>query len=427
MRGLGHAVATITVLIGLGGLSACATSGGSQDQKITEVKVAGLWPLSGPNASQGADIMHGAQLAADIVNGDYPGIALPLAAGTGLPGLGGAAIKLVPGDTQGEARIAVDAVETMVTVEKVAAVTGAYQSAVTQAASQRAEQFGVPFVNAESSATSLTGRGLTWFFRTGPTDATFAATMFDYLDAQQRQGRDTRKVAVLHSDDQYGNEGAAVTRTTAATRGATVVADVSIKPKATDLIAPVVKIRDANPDVLFVLAYTDPAVALMKTLKQLNYQPPALLAYGAGFSDNAFVSRLGKLANGVSSRSAWSAELAATRPAAATVARMFQDRYGAPMTEDSARSFTGVLALAQAINNAGSIRPDAIRQGLRTLDIPGDQTIMPWAGIRFDDQGQNTRTAAVVQQLLSGKYRLIYPAAPGAAAPVWPMRQAQSG
>ena len=56
------------------------------------------------------------------------------------------------------------------------------------------------------------------------------------------------------------------------------------------------------------------------------------------------------------------------------------------MTENSARSFTAILALAQAINNAGSTEPEAIRVALTALDVPADQLIMPWEGIKFDEQ-----------------------------------------
>lgn len=47
--------------------------------------------------------------------------------------------------------------------EKVVALTGAYQSAVTKTASRIAEQRGIPYVNGESSSPDLTERGYKWF------------------------------------------------------------------------------------------------------------------------------------------------------------------------------------------------------------------------------------------------------------------------
>ncbi|MEO3931103.1 ABC transporter substrate-binding protein [Micromonosporaceae bacterium B7E4] len=400
--------------------------GGSDGAGATdEVKLAGLWPLSGPNATQGTDVLHGAELAVEVINNDHPGLDLPLGPGKGLPGLGGAPVKLITGDTQGKPEVGAGEVDRLVTGEKVAAVIGSYQSGVTLTASQRAERLGVPFVNEASSSVALTERGFKWFFRTGPTDETFARSMFDYLKARQAAGAQVRSVGVFHSNDQFGNDGAGVTEKVAAEVGLPVTVNVGFDPTAADLGSQVAQVRSKSPDVLFVLAYTDAAIKLMKTLDQLNYYPPALLAYGTGFADPAFATGLGALANGASTRAAWSGEIAEKRPAAKTVAELFQQRYGAPMTENSARAFTAVLALAQAIDTAKSVEPAKIRDALRGLDIPGEKTIMPWTGIKFDDKGQNTGAAGVVEQMIEGKYRVVFPADLSSVAPIWPMNRAQ--
>ncbi|MFC6015952.1 ABC transporter substrate-binding protein [Plantactinospora solaniradicis] len=417
-------ISSITVALVLAaGLAGCG--GGDDAGSDSEVKLAGLWPLSGPNATQGTDVLHGAELAVDVINNDHPGLDLPLGPGKGLPGLGDAPVKLITGDTQGKPEVGAGEVDRLVTTEKVAAVIGSYQSGVTLTASQRAERLGVPFVNEASSSVALTERGLKWFFRTGPTDETFARSMFDYLKARQAGGDQIRTVGIFHSNDQFGNDGAGVTEKVAAEAGLPVAVNVAFDPTAADLGSQVAQVRSKNPDVLFVLAYTDAAIKLMKTLDQLDYYPPALLAYGSGFADPAFATGLGPLANGASSRAAWSSEIAAKRPAAKTVADLFQQRYGAPMTENSARAFTAVLALAQAIDTAKSTEPTAIRDALRALDIPGEKTIMPWTGIKFDDKGQNTGAAGVVEQMIEGKYRVVFPAELSSAQPIWPMNKAQ--
>lgn len=416
--------ASIAVLASvLLGLAACGgDNGGGRDDTPTEVKIAGLWPLSGPNATQGNDVLHGAELAVEIINGEYP-LDLPLAREIGLPGLNGAKLKLVTGDTQGKPEVGAGEVDRLVTNEKVVAVVGCYQSGVTLTASQRAERLGVPFVNGESSSTALTQRGLKWFFRTGPSDETFASTMFDYLAARKTKGTPVSTIGVLHTNDQYGNDGAAVTKKIATERGLQLVADVPFDPAAADLGSQVTQVRAKNPDVLFVLAYTDGAIKLMKTFDQLGYYPPSLLAYGAGFSDPAFLKALGKDADGAASRAAWATEIAEGRPAAKAIAEAFRVRYNEPMTENSARSFTAILALAQAINNAKSTDPEKIREALAALKVPAEQTIMPWEGIAFDSNGQNTEARGVVQQLFNGEYRVIFPEAFAKVDPVWPMRK----
>ncbi|MBB5789330.1 ABC transporter substrate-binding protein [Jiangella mangrovi] len=416
------AVTAAAILSSCGEDSSSGGAGGSAEGGAAEdVRIAGLWPLSGANATQGTDVLHGAELAVEIINGEYPDLELPLAAEAGLPGLDGAQLELITGDTQGDPEVGASEVDRLVTSEGVVSILGSYQSGVTLTASQRAERLGIPFVNGASSSVALTDRGFEWFFRTGPNDETFARTMFEYLQSMRDAGQEVETISVFHSNDQFGNDGAAVTAEVAEELGFEVVGDVPFDPAAADLTSQVTQVRSQDPDVMFVLAYTDGAIKLMQTLDQLDYYPAALLAYGSGFADPAFVTGLGDLANGASSRAAWSAEIAQQRPAAATVAEMFEAEYDAPMTENSARSFTAVLALAQAIDAAGSTEPGAIRDALRELDVPAEETIMPWTGISFDDTGQNTGARGVVEQLVDGEYRVIFPEEFATVEPTWPM------
>jgi branched-chain amino acid transport system substrate-binding protein len=54
------------------------------------VRIGGVFPLTGPAASEGTALRDAAEVAADIINNPHPGLAaLPLGAGAGLPGLGG--------------------------------------------------------------------------------------------------------------------------------------------------------------------------------------------------------------------------------------------------------------------------------------------------------------------------------------------------
>jgi branched-chain amino acid transport system substrate-binding protein len=157
-------------------LLAGATSARAQQ----EVKIGVLYPLSGPVAQVGIDSVAAVKTALEIVNegADLP---LRLAKGKGLPGLGGAKVKIVVVDHQGKPEVGLSETERLITQEKVHAVFGAYYSSVTAAASQASERAGIPFVNAESSQPALTQRGLKYFFRSSPTDETFSELMFEFL------------------------------------------------------------------------------------------------------------------------------------------------------------------------------------------------------------------------------------------------------
>lgn len=402
--------------------AACSSSKSSNGSGGGQIVIGLVNSLTGSNASAGTDTNNGAILAADVINGKYPNIPLSLGKAGGLPNLHGAKIKVVTQDTQSSPETAASAVSTLVTSDHAVGLIGAYSSSETQAASQRAERLGVPFINGASSAPSLTSAGLKWFFRVGPTDQTFGESMFGLLK-QQAASQPIHRIAILHTNDTYGNGVDQVTKQLAAQNGYTVATDQAYDKTTTDLTPEILRIRGAHPDVVFDSSYTSDALLLVKGMHQFNYSPPAVLAYGAGFSDPTFLPTLGSLANGLMSRAAWSAEI--PNAASKAVATAFQQKFGRPMTENSARNFTALWTLAVAINNAGSSDAGKIQSALRSINIPASQLIMPWKGVKFGSDGQNADAQGIVQQVQNGKYQVVYPADHAVAKVIWPLSSAR--
>ena len=153
--------------------------GGCGSTAPSEVVIGAVYPLSGGQAATGADIQHGLEMAAEIINGKYD-LDLPLAREEGLPNLKGAKIKLIFADHAGNADQGAAEATRLIEQEKAVALIGAYNSSVTTQASQSAEAAGVPFLNPESTAASLTQRGFKWFFRTTADDTIFVQNFFDF-------------------------------------------------------------------------------------------------------------------------------------------------------------------------------------------------------------------------------------------------------
>ncbi|MFI8089783.1 ABC transporter substrate-binding protein [Streptomyces sp. NPDC086080] len=427
MRGTLRGLALLLVLAPFPALAvACAERGAGTQAE--QVRIGVLEPVSGPDASAGKDARNGAQLAAEIVNGEFPELALPLAGEPGLPGLGGARLELVHADTGGDPRTGASQAQRLVAGQGAVALTGAYHSSVTKTTSERAEQLEVPFVNGDSSSPALTERGLRYFFRTGPSDLTYGRAFFSLIEDRKAAGVPISDVGILHVDNEYGNEGAAVTRRLARQHGLTVGADVAYDATSSDLVPYVRQIRAKKPDVLFVLSYTRDALLLQQAFTRLGYLPPAVLGYGAGFSDPEFVAGPARAADaeGFLRRTAWSAESAERDPTARKVAQRFAAEFGAPMTENSARAFTAVMTLAVAVNEARSTDPEKIRSALRAVSLPGRDLIMgSWDHVRFDASGQNTGARGIVEQFLDGRWRVVHPDDLRSRQVVWPLSAAR--
>ena len=127
--------------------------------------IGALYPMTGPNAQVGADARAAMETAAEIINGNH-NIPMLLGKGGGLDRLGGAKVRLIFADHQGDPQKARAEAERLITQEKVVALIGSYQSATAATISQVADRYEVPYMSADNSSPSLNQRGLKWFFRT---------------------------------------------------------------------------------------------------------------------------------------------------------------------------------------------------------------------------------------------------------------------
>ena len=399
-------------------LAFCAAAQAQQ-----EIRIGVIYPLTGAAASTGNEIKNALDLAADIVNNGAKGINnLPFAAGGGLPNLKGAKIKLVYADHQSNPQVGASEAERLITQEKVVALMGSYNSNVTQTASQVAERYKVPFLNAESSAAGLTQRNFKWFFRTTAHDDLFVHNFYVfYKELAAKKGIKVKNVALFNENTQWGNETTKLETKLSADNGINVTKAISYPAKSTQLTSEVQLLKAANPEVVMQSSYLGDAIMSMKTYKQLGFSPDMILANNAGFTDTEFIRTLGKDADYVITRETWSLDLAKNNPLIKQVNDLYNSRYKVNLTGNTSRAFTGLLTLADAINRAGSTDPEAVRKALVATDIPGNKLIMPWKGIKFDAQGQNIYGAGILVQIVDGKYHTVWPFDIATTDVVWPM------
>src|SRR5260370_3784801 len=114
--------------------------------QTSEVVIGLTYPLSGANAQVGVDAQKAYETAAEIINKDYD-FDLPLAKGEGLPGLGGAKIRLVFAHHQADPQKGRADAERLITQEKACAVIGTSQSAVAVTVSQACELYHIPLIS----------------------------------------------------------------------------------------------------------------------------------------------------------------------------------------------------------------------------------------------------------------------------------------
>ena len=418
MKRFSYLLLVIALLLGL-----MAASCRPAATPTPEVVIGAIYPLSGALAPTGEVLKGGVELAVEIINGKYPDLNLPLAAEEGLPNLGGAEIKVIFGDHEASPEKGMSEAERLITEENVVALLGCYNSSVTATASEAAERHKIPFVNASSTSPILHTRGFKYFFRTTPHDRTFAENFFDFLkDLKEKKGIEVKTLAIVYEDTLWGADVGKAEKELAEKYGYEVVADIPYEHKTAEVTSEVMKLKAVNPDTVMMASYISDAILFQKTFKDLDFNPPAILAMDAGHIDPSFLGTLGADGNYVLSREVWALDLAVKKPMIETVNDMFKERVGKDMDGSSARAFTGMLVLADAINRAGSTDPEAIRKALRETDISGDMLIMPWEGIKFDPEtGQNLLGRGIIVQAQEEKYYTVWPFELASRDIIWPM------
>ncbi len=419
MRRLAALLTLVSIPALLGGLLLST----SRDVRAAEetVKIGAVFDLSGPSATPGNKAKHGIELAQDVVNGKYPEVSLPLAKPGGLPRLGGAKVSFVFADDQSKPQTGATATERLITSTKVVGVIGSYATAVTAAESQAAERLGTPYLASDSVGNFLTERGFKWLFRTSTNQTQLIGTLVGFIE-QQRKTHGPFRIGIIVDTSEVNQSSVKLFRDLMGARGmgADIVADVNFQPNSPDLTSEVEKLRAANTNLVFAGGYTPDAILMMKTFERLGFKPAAVLGEDAGFNDPALIRSIGTLADGVLSREVWSVSVGKKNALARQVNDLYKKRFGEDMTGDDSRSFTGAYLLADAINRAGAVTPDAIRQALAATNTPASQLIMPWKGIKFDAKGQNEYATAMVVQIQHGHYETVWPPDAASAPLVWP-------
>jgi len=384
------------------------------------VKIGVLMPLTGNAGAAGQASKAAIEVATDIVNNAHPELGnIPLAAGAGLPHLGGAKLDVVFVDHQGNPSLAQQLAARLVTEDKVNALMGAYQSSCTFTATPVAERYGIPFMVGDSTALNITGRGFKYVFRATPIATDFAHTYMRFFADMKKEGKTINSIAIVNENTDYGTSVGDAIEAEAKKNNVPVAIRIPYSASSTDVTAQVLQLKDKKPDVIIFISYTADSILYIKTMKNLDYRPPMVLGDDSGFSDPSFVPAISDIGQGLMNRSAWDIG----KPGSTTykINEMYKAKTGRDLDDTSGRNMQGFLALAEAIDRAGSADPEKIRDALTKTDLKPEQLIMGYQGIKFDETGQNILASTYLIQLHGNRYELVWPEKAATSQLQWPM------
>jgi branched-chain amino acid transport system substrate-binding protein len=410
-----------SVLAGTGAATLSLAAGTAPARAADPVKIGILFPLTGNAAAAGQASKAALEVAADIVNNAHPELAnIPLAKDAGLPGLGGAKLDLTFIDHQGNPSVAQQQALRLCTQDKVHVLFGAYQSSCTFTATPVAERYGIPFVVGDSAALNITGRGFKWVFRVTPIATDYAATYMRFIDDMKKAGHKIGSIAIVNENTDYGTSVAEAIEAAAKQNNVPVAIRIPYSASTTDVSAQVLQLKEKQADVVIFISYTADSILYIKTMKNLDYLPPMVLGDDSGFSDPSFVPAIADIGQGLMNRSAWDIG----KPGSTTfkINEMYKAKTGRDLDDTSGRNMQGFLAMAEAVNRAGSTDPAKLQAALKATDLKPEQLMMGYRGVKYDETGQNILASTYLIQLKAKQYELVWPQSAAQAKLEWPMK-----
>ncbi|HWQ77774.1 MAG TPA: ABC transporter substrate-binding protein [Anaerovoracaceae bacterium] len=406
--------------------SACAntqepTTPESADEAASSVKIGVLLPFTGGSAATGEEQFAGIQMAIDKVN----------AAG-GIQSLGGAKIEIVKADTQSSADVGVTEIERLITQEKVDVLIGPYNSAVGGSTAPIAEKYKVPYLLSNCTDDNILKNGYEYVFRANGSNSTNAITIVNFLNSLKENGYEIPKTyGVVYENGDWGTGMAEQLKTYIPEQlGGEIVLDEPYDSKSADLTPIVNKVKSADPDILIPMSYLNDSILLAQGLAQYKVDVP-VFACGGGFSVSDFAEKAGNAGNYILTLSGWNAGILKYKPeGAAALNDEYKAIWSKDMDEYSANGYLAGAMMCDALERAGSVDKEAVRETFASTDIDADSDVLilhPYTGIHFADvrgmHNQNEAATMVTLQILNGGYNLVGPLEMvGADSPlVWPV------
>src|SRR3712207_3129253 len=257
------------IALGLG----LAFAGGANAQ----IKMGAGAPITGPNATFGAQLKNGAEQAVEDIN----------AAG----GIMGQKIQLVVGDDVSDPKQGVSVANKFAS-EGVKMVVGHFNSGVSIPASEVYQEAGIIQITPASSNPRFTERNMWNTFRTCGRDDQQGAVAGAYLSSKFKD----KKVAVVHDKTPYGKGLADETQKAMNAKGLKEVMYEGINVGEKDYSALVSRLKQANVDVVYFGGLHTEAGLIIRQMRDQGLNAP--LMGGDGIVSAEFVSVAGPGAEG---------------------------------------------------------------------------------------------------------------------------------
>ena len=301
-------------------------------------------------------------------------------------------------------------VERAMSSDNVIAVLGGYSTALGEAESVMPDRYQTPWITTGAAASTIFSRGYQYIFGTlSPTDL-LGYTTAEFLGSLVDHGKLHKGVKLalaLENTDHGVDYGKGIDKWIGDHPGYfTVVFSEKFDLGSTDFSGLLQKVKNSRADIFLADAHLQDYITMHRQYVQsgMHHQ---MISYGARGPEADARKALGEATDYIFAGIWWSGKL--PYPQVKKFIADYKSFTGHP--PDSwypATSYDAMRALAAAIENAGSLNKNAIRDQLRAVEIK--DSLLPGQVLHFGSNGQIHTPFVIVQNQPGDKVEIVYPA-----------------
>jgi branched-chain amino acid transport system substrate-binding protein len=322
-------------------------------------------------------------------------------------------------DDESEATRSAELAERLVDQDGIKFILGPYGSPTTAAMAPVVEKLKVPMVEGNGASRSLFTKGYKYTFAVLSTSDQYLSSAVDLAAEKAKEaGKDPKDVrlALAMGDDNFSQDVRAGIVETAQKYGMQLAIDDKLPDAFTDMSATLTKVRALKPDVLLISGHEKGALTAARQIAEQKIDVPLLAMTHCDSAD--IIGQVGAAAEYTLCASQWAPSLTYKDQwfgTASDYSKAFAAKYGHEPPYQAAESSASVLAYADALQRAGSLDTEKVRDAIAATDM---ETF--YGHIDFDDTGKNIAKPTVMLQVIKGQYVVVAPTKWATEKPVYP-------
>lgn len=310
-------------------------------------------------------------------------------------GLLGRNIEFLIYDDESSTERAISLYEQLITEDQVDLVMGPYGSTLTEAVAPVTERHQMVHVSPLAATSSIWEQGREYLFMVLPPAELFLAGLIDMAEENE-----LNRVAIIMEDQLFPRAAGSGAAELAREKGMDVIFEEAYESGTDDFSELLERVRNENVQVLGMAASAlDDFIAVVRQMEEMDVN---VQMFGSSGAVNEFRDELGELAEYAYGLSAWEPGL--PNPGIDEFTQSYEQEFGRQPSFHAAGAYGSCQLFAEAIELAGTLDSDAIRDELLNLE-----TTTVFSEFAVDERGYQTANRGLFIQWQDGEKVVVWP------------------